>query len=282
MRSVNSHYEIVAGHHRAEAVNRAGFTAIPCWVAELTDEEAFMQLVLSNAQSELSPLEIGVHALEAVPSEQGKGGGGLQAYADQIGKSRQYVSQVRQAAGVLKEIKSVTSQLKLRNFLDKAKHLAAIHLAPEDTWALLVEHLLSDQWAVKDTEAAVKRVKDLLEVIPDWWTVDRLSVAGLAVIGGPHGLKGMFELAGELAEKLRVVTIYQHKETDVTEIRNGREYRRLDPVAEEYDGGVKKREGEVPQPKCLDFPPPDLNPWDYAWSANAERRHLAPGDLAVQ
>lgn len=242
-----------------------------------------MQLVLSNAQSELSPLEIGVHTLEAVPSEQGKGGGGLQAYADQIGKSRQYASQVRQAAGVLKEIKSVTSQLKLRSFLDKAKHLAAIHLAPEDTWALLVEHLLSDQWTVDDTEKAVKRVKDLLAAIPVWWTVDRLSVTSLAIIGGPHGLKGMFELAGKLAEKLGVVTIYQHKETDVTDIRNGREYRRLDPVAEEYDGtpGRKKREAGVPQPKCLDLPP-DLNPWDYAWSANAERRHLAPGDLAVQ
>jgi hypothetical protein len=33
-----------------------------------------MQLVLSNAQSELSPLEIGVHALEAVGlGEHGRG-----------------------------------------------------------------------------------------------------------------------------------------------------------------------------------------------------------------
>jgi len=34
------------------------------------------------------------------------------------------------------------------------------------------------------------------------------------------------------------------------------------------------------EPKCLDLRP-GLNPWDYAWSANAERRHLAPGTRAV-
>jgi hypothetical protein len=34
------------------------------------------------------------------------------------------------------------------------------------------------------------------------------------------------------------------------------------------------------EPKCLDLPA-DLNLWDYVWSANAERRHLAPGTRAV-
>jgi len=36
--------------------------------------------------------------------------------------------------------------------------------------------MLSNEWTVDDTEKAVKRVKDLLAAIPDWWTVDRLSV----------------------------------------------------------------------------------------------------------
>jgi ParB family chromosome partitioning protein len=50
VRPVNSHYEIVSGHHRMGAAKRAGLAAIPCWVADLTDEQAFMQLVLSASQ----------------------------------------------------------------------------------------------------------------------------------------------------------------------------------------------------------------------------------------
>jgi hypothetical protein len=101
----------------------------PDILEEMSDEEAFMLLVLSNAQSELSPLEIGVHALEAVGlGEHGRGKeGGLSEYARQIGKSQPYVTQVRQAAEVLKSAKTITQVMVL---LDKAKHLAAIHSAP--------------------------------------------------------------------------------------------------------------------------------------------------------
>ena len=48
-----------------------------------------MQLVLSNAQSELSPLEIGVYALEAVGLGVNQWSGrGLSGDAEQIGKSK--------------------------------------------------------------------------------------------------------------------------------------------------------------------------------------------------
>jgi hypothetical protein len=90
-----------------------------------------MQLVLSNAQSELSPLEIGIHALGAVGLGIGGRGqkGGLSEYAEQIGKSKQYVSQVRQAAEVLKAVKPSTQ---VDGLIDKAKHFAdpSRHLAP--------------------------------------------------------------------------------------------------------------------------------------------------------
>jgi hypothetical protein len=96
-----------------------------------------------------------------------------QRVREQIGKTHQYVTQVRQAAEVLAAVKPFSQ---LNGLLDKAQHLNAVHLSPSDTRPLLVEHLLADDWTVKDTDAAVKRVKDLLEVIPEWWTVDRLSV----------------------------------------------------------------------------------------------------------
>jgi hypothetical protein len=104
-------------------------------VADLTDEESFMQLVLSNAQSELDPLEIGCHALNAI--ELGIGGkgkkGGLSEYARQVGKSQQYLTQVRQAAEVLQTIELTTQVVGL---FGKAKHLSVIHAAPCSLWPL--------------------------------------------------------------------------------------------------------------------------------------------------
>lgn len=116
-----------------------------------------MQLVLANAQSELAPLEIGVHALEAV--ELGIGGkgkkGGLSSYAEAIGKTQGYITQVRQAAEVFKAIKPITQVI---GFLDKAKHLAAIHGADKKLWPLLVRQMFKHSWTVTDTEHWVSQV----------------------------------------------------------------------------------------------------------------------------
>ena len=54
-------YEIVAGHRRKKASEQAGFTEMPCIVRNLTDDEAIIQLVDSNAQRE-----------DVLPSERAK------------------------------------------------------------------------------------------------------------------------------------------------------------------------------------------------------------------
>ena len=54
-------YEIVAGHRRKLASERAVFTDMPCIVRNLTDDEAIIQLVDSNAQRE-----------DVLPSERAK------------------------------------------------------------------------------------------------------------------------------------------------------------------------------------------------------------------
>ena len=45
-------YEIVAGHRRKLASEQAGFTDMPCIIRNLSDDEAIIQLVDSNAQRE--------------------------------------------------------------------------------------------------------------------------------------------------------------------------------------------------------------------------------------
>ena len=54
-------YEIIAGHRRKLASQQAGFPDMPCIIRDLTDDEAIIQLVDSNAQRE-----------DVLPSERAK------------------------------------------------------------------------------------------------------------------------------------------------------------------------------------------------------------------
>ena len=56
----------------------------------MSDAKAYMMLVTSNNQGELTPLEIGLHALRAVPKAKGGKGqkGGLSEYAKAVGKQQ--------------------------------------------------------------------------------------------------------------------------------------------------------------------------------------------------
>lgn len=162
VRPVGGRYQIVSGHHRAEAAQRAGLDVVPAWVREMDDDEAFMQLVLSNTHGELSPLEIGMHALRAVPLAQGKSGGGLKAYAERIGRTGEYVGQLRSAADVLTSLPNSSLEVS-----DKAKHLYEISKAPRAAWPLLVERLVAKGWTVADTSREVEQIRKFN--VPDEW-----------------------------------------------------------------------------------------------------------------
>jgi hypothetical protein len=153
-------YQIIQGHHRRLAAEKAGIETLPCWVREMSDDDAYMQLALGNAQGELSPLEIGIHALHAVePSGGGRGVvGGLAEYARVVGKTHQYISQLRAAAEVLREVKPASQ---LAGFQDKSQHLFAIHDADKSLWPALVA-LVTDESkkpSVKQVSEYVKQAK---------------------------------------------------------------------------------------------------------------------------
>ncbi|MDR1579151.1 MAG: hypothetical protein LBS35_02240 [Synergistaceae bacterium] len=115
-----------------------------------------MALVTSNTQGELTPLEIGLHALECVEKAQGKRGGGLTEYAKMIGKSQPVVSRFRSAAEVYLQLHSISNEVNV--FTDKTWHLFELHAAPRETWPLLAEALISCDWSVKDTHYYVEQV----------------------------------------------------------------------------------------------------------------------------
>ena len=160
VREVSDAYEIISGHHRHAAAVKAGIDGVPCWVVEMDDDAAYMALATSNNQGELAALEIGLHALEAVPLGKGLKGTGLAAYAKKIGKQKQNVSTYRKGAEVYRHV-SATCNNDITGCRDKAHHLGCI--ADEDRrelWPSLVSALLSGGWSVADAEHWVGKVKE--------------------------------------------------------------------------------------------------------------------------
>jgi ParB-like chromosome segregation protein Spo0J len=120
-------------------------------VRDLSDEDAYMALALCNAQGELSPLEIGIHAL----------GSGMQPkeYADKIGKSRTSLQHNYNAARVALETNIGLSDLD-RHWLA----LDALHPAPRWLWRSLVSRLVAEGWTVEQARGAAQRFKDCIAV----------------------------------------------------------------------------------------------------------------------
>jgi N6-adenosine-specific RNA methylase IME4/ParB-like chromosome segregation protein Spo0J len=148
-------YFILSGHHRTESARRHGIQEVPCFVREdLDEDEAYMVLATANAQGELSPLEIGMHALHYVEKATGGRGqkGGLSAYAEAVGRKRQNVESYRDAAEVAGNLHN---DMQVSDLLTKAAHLAAIHKLPEESWSVAVEAMLKHAWSAKDTAEVV-------------------------------------------------------------------------------------------------------------------------------
>ena len=83
-----------------------------------------MSLVTANAQSELHPLEVGMHAL--------KSGLDVKAYAEKTGFARSTLKDRVQAARVVSAVADI------RHDPDKWQCLAVIHAAPSWLWPALV------------------------------------------------------------------------------------------------------------------------------------------------
>jgi ParB/RepB/Spo0J family partition protein len=199
VRPVGERYQIVGGHQRHEAARRAGLKAVPCWVRAMTDEEAYLALVLDNRQGELYPLEIGIHALEVVGKAQGKKGKGCESYAKLLGVSGRYIRQIVDAARV---VRSANLGSQLPKLLDKTQHLYAISGLPEALWPGAVAVLVGagGKMSVADVEKKVKLALDFLggHGIPDdWQNYLPPGDCGLALFGGtdPNNFRRLLALA---------------------------------------------------------------------------------------
>ncbi len=161
VRPVEDGFQIISGHNRRVAAERAGLDAAPCWVREMDDATAYMALVLNNAQGELSPLEIGMHALHS--------GLTIRDYAKGSGIAENTVGSRVKAARVA----SVTDI----GDAEKWSQLIEVHSAPRWLWrALVAAGASSDGWTVEAARKSAQSVKDLANP-PEWANADAIADA---------------------------------------------------------------------------------------------------------
>lgn len=192
-RRVDGQLQLIDGHTRIDAAEKAGVEQVWAWVVECDDEEADMMLVTENIQSELTPLEIGLHCLKTCePHGGGKGiKGGISAYAARIGYSRNRLTVLRRAAAVAESCRNMTSSLSC--FTDKVDHLAEIgKIAAERLWPALVaafmalDNVAGESWTIgvtrqrcNDVAAAINSIPiDMKAFAPD------ADIVGAIVTGG--------------------------------------------------------------------------------------------------
>jgi len=149
LRRLGDRFQLIDGHHRTEAARRAGLADVPAWIREYTNEEAFMQLALANAQTGLTPLERGRHALAATKQYGKDGGLSVAKYAERIGRKERTVQREAQAFEVYESVH-------MDGLEPYFRHLVAIHAAPREKWAALATEMVKNNWSVQDTERAVR------------------------------------------------------------------------------------------------------------------------------
>jgi hypothetical protein len=161
------------------------------------------------------------------------------AYADAIGKPVRFIEMNSKADEVRSSLPTSTSEVN-----EKTTHLYEISKAPQHTWQILADLLIKCDWSVKDTQAAINRVKSI--TLLDWMKADFKEIATT-----PATAKRIENAITEIngcIEKLTTVKLFRHEKTDEIQERDGIEYYRLDPVPYQFN----QKSTFIDDLKCLD------------------------------
>jgi N6-adenosine-specific RNA methylase IME4 len=158
----NGLYEILSGHHRWQAGLKKGLKVLPCWVEEMSDEEALMILATDNNQGELTGVEKAIHCFTVVGKiEPATRNRKLANYAKETGWKGNHPTEFNWAGEVI----LTTTDTQQRCCLSKVAYLSftAIHDLDPSLWQAFVEALLADvarerlkDWSVSETQEKVR------------------------------------------------------------------------------------------------------------------------------
>jgi len=142
-------YELVAGHRRFIAAKRSGLSAVPAIVRNISDEEALLFSLVENLQREdLTPLE----EAEALARLAGEFGFTHQKIAEQVGKSRSYVTNSLRLLSLPESAKKALAERRL----SRGQALALLAI-PEDEREKVLKRILAHDLSVRDVEALAEK-----------------------------------------------------------------------------------------------------------------------------
>ena len=155
VRKTKAGYQIISGHHRVEAARRSGLDAVPAWVIEMDDDQAYMALAADNLQGEMTLVELAIHAA-GVKTARGKEGDGVKAWAEAMSRTEEYAHQVRKVGRYLRDEGTKIDLSKLR---DKFTHvLAAVEAFDGDELNAIVSRIAQGELrTVADVKREAKR-----------------------------------------------------------------------------------------------------------------------------
>ena len=144
-------YEIVAGERRWRAAQMAGLQAIPAVVRDIPDESAVAVALIENIQREdLNPIEE-ARSLHRLVEEFGLTHADV---AGAVGRSRATVTNLLR----LLELPRLVREMLERRELDMGHARALLGLASPELQFEIAERACKQQWSVRDTESAVRKL----------------------------------------------------------------------------------------------------------------------------
>jgi ParB family chromosome partitioning protein len=144
-------YEIVAGERRWRAAQIAGLATIPAVIRDIPDEAAVAVALIENIQREnLNPIEEAV-SLHRLIDEFGLTHSDA---AEAVGRSRATVTNLLR----LLELPRPVRELLEHRELDMGHARALLGLESSELQVELAERARKQQWSVRETESAVRRL----------------------------------------------------------------------------------------------------------------------------
>lgn len=147
-------FQIIEGEHRWRAAQKAGIESVPVFIKEMSDEEALIELVAGNVQTDNHPLDYGRIARK-VADRSSKKGGGYKHLADKWALPEKSIERYARAD----EVKEVAEQKDTSVLLLEYSLLLEIRKCYESNWLWFHDLIISKSLSKTDAIEISKRIR---------------------------------------------------------------------------------------------------------------------------
>lgn len=155
VRKIKTGFQIIEGEHRWRAATKAGIEQVPAFVIECDDEEALIQLVAGNVQTDNDPLDIGIIALK-ITTRYNQSGKSAKDFGLKLGIHERSIQRYTKAAKIWESVKNDTSVV-----LREIAILDEISKCKESDWLWFHDLIVKKDLSKADAIEISKRIRDI-------------------------------------------------------------------------------------------------------------------------